>query len=119
LKYENALEFQDKDLTIADIYHLVTTNEMEKSKAIELLKFYIENEEDIEIKLNCINFIKILELKRPEVFTLLEKLIISEEKRELKEKAAEVIKNLYPYKSKNILEWFNKYTTQKNKENGE
>ncbi|MEJ2252234.1 MAG: zinc finger AN1 domain-containing stress-associated protein [Candidatus Lokiarchaeota archaeon] len=106
LRYEDALDFNAKDLTVADIYHLVTNNKMERSKAIEILGYFIEKENDFNVKFNSISAFKVLDLKSPEVFKILENCILSENNPELKKVAVSIIKHLFPRKSQNIVDWF-------------
>jgi hypothetical protein len=97
----------EKDLTVADIYHYFTIKEFTAEKTIDLLKFFLENNENIENKVNCIHALKLLNLKNDAIFTILEELAISERNSEVKGAAIKVLKEVFPEKSKNLLKWFN------------
>ncbi len=107
LLYEDTIEFMEKDLTVADIYHYFTIKEFTAEKTIDLLKFFLENNENIENKVNCIHALKLLNLKNDTIFTILEECVISDKSSEVKNAAIKVLKELFPEKSKNLLKWFN------------
>lgn len=103
--YQDALDFMDKDLSIAKIYEFVTTNQMNNMEATELLGHFLENSEEIDVRINGIMAFKVLKLKNKEVFNILESCILSDENPEVKNAALTVIKDLFPRKSKDILNW--------------
>jgi len=106
LKYEDALDFKHQNLTVADVYHLLTTNRINEDEATLILKHFIEKN-DLETKVNSINAFLILELKSPKTYSILENCVVSGEKKEVREVAAKVLKKIFPKDSKNILEWYN------------
>ena len=106
--YQDALDFIDKDLTVAKIYNFVTTRKMSDNDATELLSHFLENSEETEIRINSIMAFKVLELKNKNVFNILESCILSDENPEVKKAALTVIEDLFPKKSKDIRIWVKK-----------
>jgi hypothetical protein len=106
--YQDALDFMDKDLTVAKIYEFVTTNQMNDMEATELLAYFLEVSEEIDVRINSLMAFKVLELKNKRTFNILEDCILSDENPEVKEAALTVIKDLFPKKSKDILNWIKK-----------
>jgi hypothetical protein len=108
LFYQDALDFMDKDLSVAKIYEFVTTKQMNNLEATELLAHFLEVSEDIDVRINSIMAFKVLELKNKEVFNILESCILSDDTPKVRNAALAVIKELFPKKSKNIRNWINK-----------
>jgi len=108
LFYQDALEFMSGELTVAKIYDYVTTKSMTKSEAVELLKFFIENSENSEIRKISILAFKVLELKSKRVYEILEICILSDEDPEVKKTAEKIIAYIFPEKSRNLLKWIEK-----------
>ncbi|MFX1385535.1 MAG: AN1-type zinc finger domain-containing protein [Promethearchaeota archaeon] len=108
LLYQDALDFMSGELTVAKIYNYVTTKSMPKSEAIDLLNYFIENSDDCEIRKISILAFKVLELKDDKTFEILENCLLSDEDSEVKKNAAEIIAYIFPRKSKDLLNWFNK-----------
>jgi len=108
LLYQDALEFMSGELTVAKIYNYVTTKLMAKSEAIELLKYFIENSDNSEIRKISILAFKVLELKSDKVFDILESCLLSDEDSDVKKTAAKIIAYNFPKKSENILNWLSK-----------
>jgi len=106
--YLDELEFMNKDLTVAKVYDYVTTNQMTKSEAIELLNYFLEKSNNKEIRKISILAFKILELKSDKAYGVLESCVLLDEDCELKKIAIEVIAYIFPKKSKNLLNWINK-----------
>lgn len=106
--YQDALDFMKNDLTIAKVYDYVTTNQMTKSEAIELLNYFLEKSNNKEIRKISILAFKILELKSDKAYGVLESCVLSDEDSELKKIAIEVIAYIFPKKSKNLLNWINR-----------
>ena len=106
LKYEDALDFKHQNLSVADVYHLLTTKRINKDEATQILNYFIEKN-DLETKINSINAFMILELKSPKAYSILENCVASGENKEAREAAAKVLKKIFPKDSKNILEWYN------------
>jgi hypothetical protein len=98
----------DKDLSVAKIYEFVTTKKMNEMEATELLTYFLESSEEIEVQINSIMAFKVLELKNTKVFTILEDCILSDENPEVKKAALTVISYLFPKKSKDIRNWVKK-----------
>jgi hypothetical protein len=103
--YQDALDFIEKDLSVAKIYEFVTTKQMNEMEATEVLAHFLEMSEEIEIRIYSIMAFKVLELKNENVFNILEGCILSEENPEVKKTALTVIKDLFPKKSKDIRNW--------------
>ena len=106
--YQDALVFMGKELTVAKIYDYVTTKQLTKIEAIDLLTYFLENSEDSEIRKISILAFKVLELKSETVFYGLESCIVSEEDPKIKNIAIEIITFLFPKKSKVLLDWISK-----------
>lgn len=104
--YQDALDLMDKDLTVAKIYEFVTTRQMNNQEATELLTHFLETSEDIEMRINSIMAFKVLELKSDSAFNSLESCILLDENTHVKETAIRVIRDIFPKKSKHILNWF-------------
>ncbi len=104
--YQDALDLMDKDLTVAKIYEFVTTRQMNNLEATELLTHFLETSEDIEMRINSIMAFKVLELKSDSAFNSLESCILLDENTHVKETAISVIRDIFPKKSKHILNWF-------------
>lgn len=103
--YQDALDFINKDLTVAKIYEYVTTQQMNNLEAIELLTYFIENSDDINIRRISILAFKVLQLKDDNVFNTLENCIIGEDNSIVKKTATKVMKQIFPKKSKAALKW--------------
>lgn len=103
--YQDALDFLDKDLSVAKIYEYVTTKKINQIEATELLTHFLEVSEEIEVRINSIMAFKVLNLKNNNVFNILESCILSDVNPEIKKAALKVIKELFPKKSKDITHW--------------
>jgi len=106
--YQDALEYMNKDITVARIYDYVTTKQMTKSKAIELLTYFLENSDNIEIRKISIAAFKVLKLTSDKAYNVLESYLLSEEDPNIKKNIASVIAYNFPKKSKELLDWFKK-----------
>lgn len=106
--YQDALDFMEKDLTVAKIYDFVTTRQMDDIEALELLTFLIETSEKVEIRMNSILAFKVLNLKSDGVFQTLERCVLSEDNLDVLNTAFDVLHILFPKESKNIIEWVKK-----------
>jgi hypothetical protein len=105
--YQDALDFIEKDLSVAKIYEFVTTKQMDDMEATELLAHFLEISEKTEVRINSVMAFKVLKLKNKRVFDVLEGCILSDENPEVKKTALTVIKDLFPKKSKDIRNWVN------------
>ena len=103
--YQDALDFMDKSLSVAKIYEFVTTNQMNDLEATDLLTHFLEDSEEIDVRINSIMAFKVLELINNKTFSVLENCIISDENPDVKKKALSVIRDLFPKKSKDIRNW--------------
>ncbi|MBY8992223.1 MAG: hypothetical protein KGD58_15870 [Candidatus Lokiarchaeota archaeon] len=103
--YQDALDFINKDLTVAKIYEYVTTNQMNNLEATELLTYFIEKNDDINTRRISILAFKVLQLKNNEVFDTLENCILDKDNSIVKDTAIQVMKQLFPKKSKTVLKW--------------
>ena len=97
-RYQDPLEYMSKDLTVVRIYDYVTSKQMTKSEAIELLTYFFENSDDIEIRKISIVAFKVLELKSEKVFIILESYLLSEENPSVKKITADIIAYNFPEK---------------------
>lgn len=100
------LEFMEKDLSVADIHHYFTINEFSAEKTIELLQYFLENNKHIENRVNAIHALKLLKINDERIFSILEECVISDKDTEVKDAAIGVLKQLYPEKSKNLINWY-------------
>jgi hypothetical protein len=107
--YEDALEYMSKELTVAKIYDYVTTKSMTKSEAIELLTYFIENNENSEIRKISIQAFEVLELKSKKVYNILENCLLSDEDPQVKKVAEKLITNKYPKRSRDLLNWIKEH----------
>ena len=105
--YQDALDFMNKELTVAKIYEYVTTKQMNDEEAIELLSYILEHNQDTEIRRISIMAFKVLELKDDKAFTTLESCILSDEDPIVRKTAVEVIQEIFPKKSKDLIRWVN------------
>jgi len=103
--YQDALDFMNTELTVAKIYEYVTTKQMTKDEAIELLGYILETSENTEIRRISILAFRVLELESDKIFTVLESCILSDEDPIVIKTAAEVIQQIFPKKSLDILKW--------------
>lgn len=103
--YQDALDFMDKSLSVAKIYEFVTTNQMNDLEATDLLTHFLEDSEEIDVRINSIMAFKVLELINNKTFSVLENCILSDENPDVKKKALSVIRDLFPKKSKDIRNW--------------
>jgi len=109
LLYQDALDFVGKELTVDRIYEFVTTNQMNKSKAIDLLAYFLENSDNSEIRKVSIQAFKVLGLKSDKAFQVLESCLLSDEDPEVKKTASKIIADIFPKKSKDLLDWVSKH----------
>ena len=107
--YQDALEYMGKDLTVARIYDYVTTKKMTKSEAIELLRYFIEKSDNIEIRKASIAAFKVLNLKSDNAFKILENFLLSEENPSVKQIMIDTIAYNFPKKSRELLNWIKKH----------
>ena len=114
--YQDALDFMSKDLTVAKIYDYVTTSQMTKLEAVELLSYFLEKINKKEIRKVSILAFKVLNLKNNKAYDVLESCVLSDENSETKKTAMEVITYIFPKRSRNLLNWIkkNKKDSEKN-----
>ena len=103
--YQDALEFMNNKLTVAKVYNYFTTQKMSKTQAIELLTYFLENNEDPDIRIISILSFEELNLKTNEVFKVLESCLLTDEDSEVRETSKKILLNLFPKKSKILLDW--------------
>lgn len=108
LLYQDALDFINKDLTVAKVYEYFTTKQMDDLEATELLIHFVENSEDTDIRRISIQAFKVLKLNNNNVFQALENCIISDDDPIIRKTAIEIIREMFPKKSKNLLNWIQK-----------
>ncbi len=109
LIYQDALEFLNKDLDVAKVYDYVTTKKLNKNEATDLLKFFIENSDQIEVRENSILAFELLGLKNDEAFQILQDCLLSDESPTIRKIAAKVLTLNFPKKSKILLNWARKH----------
>lgn len=106
--YQDALEYMNKDLTVARIYDYVTAKQMTKLEAVELLAYFLENSDNNELRKIAVIAFKVLELKDDKAFKILESFLLSEDDPKIKKITADVITYNFPNKSKQLLDWIRK-----------
>ena len=107
--YQDALDIIEKDLTVAKIYELVTTYQLNELVATDLLAHFLEVSEEIEVRINSIMAFKVLNLKNKTVFEILESIILSEENPEVKKTALAIITDLFPKRSIDVRHWVKRH----------
>ena len=107
IKYQDTLEYMGKELTVGKIYDYVTSNQMSKTEAIDLLTYFIENSYEDEIRKVSILAFKVLELTSKKAYYILEINLLSEENIEVKEILVKVLSQDFPSRSKKLLTWIN------------
>jgi len=105
LIYQDALEFMNKGLDIAKIYDYVTIKKLNKNQATNLLNFFIESSDQIEVRKNSILAFEVLELKNDEAFQILQNCLLSDESPAIRNLTAKVLNVNFPKKSKSLLKW--------------
>jgi hypothetical protein len=108
LIYQDALEFINKEITVAKIYEYVTTSQMTKTEAVELLAYFLENNDDPKVRLVSILAFQELNLRGNKVFKVIESSILSDEDLEVKKTAIKILKRIFPKRSKSLLDWIDK-----------
>lgn len=103
--YQDALDFINKDLTVAKVYDYVTANQMSKSEAVEMLNYFLENNDNEEIRRISLFAFKFLELRSDKVYRILENCLLSDEAPSVIKTAKEILSYLFPKKSKDLLNW--------------
>lgn len=103
--YVDALDYMNTDLTVAKIYDYVTTKQLNDLEATKLLTVFIEESEIEEIRINSILACQVLGLKNDIIYDVLENSIISDTNPEIKNVAVRVLSDLFPKKSKKLLDW--------------
>ena len=106
--YQDALEYMNKELTVARIYDYVTTKNMTKLEAVELLAYFLENSDNSELRKVAILAFKVLELKDNKAFKILENFLLSEDDPNIRKITMEILAQIFPKKSKELLDWIKK-----------
>ncbi|MBD3214988.1 MAG: hypothetical protein GF311_20420 [Candidatus Lokiarchaeota archaeon] len=105
IRYQDTLEYMKKNLSVADIYHHFTTKEYTEAQTLELLQHFIEQNDDPEIRIYSLEALKLLDLDRDKVFTILEESVLSDADPNVQKIGINILKEIFPKKSKNILKW--------------
>ncbi|MFX1325523.1 MAG: AN1-type zinc finger domain-containing protein [Promethearchaeota archaeon] len=113
LIYQDALDYMNKELTVAKIYDYVTEKQIKEPEAVELLQYFLEQSESIEIRIYSIMAFKVLNLTSDNAYSVLESCILSDEVLDVKNTALEVIKDLFPKRSKDLINWVSKRKNNK------
>jgi len=115
IRYQDALDFMNNGFTVAKIYEYVTTKRLSRSEAVNLLSYFLERNDDIEVRKNTIIAFKLLNLKSNTVFSILESCVLSDESPIIRKIAIEVIKEIFPKKSAELVNWLNEQNNQEKK----
>jgi hypothetical protein len=105
--YQDALSFISKDLTVAKVYDYVTSNQMSKSEAIEMLNYFLEKSDNKEIRKISLIAFKILDLRSDKAYSIIENCLLSDEDPNVVKTATEILRYMFPKKSKELLNWIN------------
>jgi hypothetical protein len=104
--YQDALEFVEKETTVADICQYLSTKRLNEQESIDLLSFIFESSDDFETRVHAIHAFEILKLNLNQTFLILENAILSDKNGNVREAAASVISKMFPKRSKNLLELY-------------
>jgi hypothetical protein len=105
--YQDALGFISKDLTVAKVYDYVTSNQMSKLEAIEMLNYFLEKSDNKEIRKISLIAFKILDLRSDKAYSIIENCVLSDEDPNVVKTATEILRYMFPKKSKELLNWIN------------
>jgi len=89
----------------AIVSHTRYQKKLNKNEATDLLNFFIENSDHIEIRKNSLLAFELLDLKNEEAFHILQNCLLSDENPTIRNTAAKVLTLNFPEKSKNLLKW--------------
>ena len=103
--YQDALELMTNKLTVDKIYYYVESKQLNKREATELLRSFLENSDNVEVRKICLMAIKLLELTNENAYKILENCLFSDENPEVRRVAARVLASNFPIKSKDALKW--------------
>ncbi|TFF94814.1 MAG: hypothetical protein EU543_00310 [Promethearchaeota archaeon] len=103
--YQDTLEFMNKNLSVADVYHYFTTKEYTEDQTIDLLEYFIVNNNDPDIRILSLEALKLLDLNKDKVFNILESSVLSDENSRVQKVGIEILKEIFPKKSQDILKW--------------
>ncbi len=103
--YQDAFELMNDELTVDKIFYYVQSKQLNKKEATDLLRSFLENSNNVEVRKICLMAIKLLELKNDYAFEILENCLFSDENPEVRSVAARVLASNFPIKSKDALKW--------------
>ncbi len=104
--YQDALEFMEKETTVADICQYLSTKRLSEQESIDLLTLIVESSDDFETRIHAIHAFEVLKLNLNQTFLILENLILSDKNGNVRKAAARVISKMFPKRSKNLLELY-------------
>ena len=81
------------------------SKQLNKREATELLRSFLENSDNVEVRKICLMAIKLLELTNENAYKILENCLFSDENPEVRRVAARVLASNFPIKSKDALKW--------------
>jgi internalin A len=87
------------------IYDDLKRNNIDKSAAVDLLIFLIGNNNSFEIRLESIKTLQKIKFANDKVFSVLEDLLVSDSNEEIRELAANILKELFQEKALSPLKW--------------
>ena len=87
------------------IYEDLKRNIIDKSSAVDLLIFLIGNDNSLEIRLESIRTLQKIKVSNEKVFSVLEDLLVSDSNEEIRELAANSLKELFQEKALSPLKW--------------
>ena len=87
------------------IYEDLKKNSIDKSSAVDLLIFLIGNDNSLEIRLESIRTLQKIKVSNEKVFSVLEDLLVSDSNEEIRELAANSLKELFQEKALSPLKW--------------
>ncbi len=95
----------NRSLTPEDILNDVTSGDLNKKVAIDLLISLIENSNDADIRIKCLRVFESIDMKCDEVFNLLESCLLSDKSEQVRAKASQLLIFDYAKKSVKSLKW--------------
>lgn len=114
-KERRLLAMPMSDLRPKDILTQLDRNELDKGLAINSLKFFLENGNEDNLRLEAMEILEHVISRNDGIFSFLENLAVSDPHDLIRLKAMELILNHYPSEADDVLKWV--YLNEKSTEN--
>ncbi|MFX0034726.1 MAG: hypothetical protein ACFE9I_03680 [Candidatus Hermodarchaeota archaeon] len=98
-------------LTPKAIYENLRNKDLDYSSALELLITFIENTDNIDIRIECLQILKKIQSKDEKVFKLLENLLVSDSDEKIRNIAASYMKKFFLHKALEPMKWVIEHET--------